>query len=537
MATIIDHLKENNEFPVVFIGAGISKRYLESFPDWTRLLEEFWDQVGLDNFYGTFNNIRDDISRANLNFTDKEVDHYSNIKMGSILEEQYNQAFNAGKVKLDFFSQKDAFRSKISPFKKAISERFKRYSLKPLMEHEYESFQKMLLKTQIILTTNYDPFIENSYNIKSNYKITKYIGQKGFFNTTYGYAELYKIHGCVESPSDIVITEGDYDRFEKNSVLISAKIISMMMHSPIIFMGYSLTDINVRKIIKDFTRSLNEEEILLLENRLVLIEWAQGEEGFVEEVINDRDLGCKLKVIKTDNYEKLFSLISTINQGIAPTEVRKYQHVIKELIIDRGKKGALNSVLLSPEQLDLLEDNLLTKNITVALGDAKYIFQIPDVITYSLDYISDKEEISTEIQMRLAVGQNGTARFPINKFLDEELIRSSSLHAMEKEKLLGKIKNFSDFEKNFNSIISSSIVLRHASKLTDITSLKVVKSKIYETIAFNIKRLDLEEVKSFLISELETLKETGEIYLGTSLRRLLLIYDILKNGKNKGGNA
>ncbi|MBN6186294.1 SIR2 family protein [Aneurinibacillus sp. BA2021] len=534
MTTILDKLIENNEFPVVFIGAGISKRFLVNFPDWTSLLEEFWERLGLQNFYGHFNNIRDELEKKHPEYTDKEIDHYSNIKMGSIIEENYNRAFNKGTVTIDGFTAKDAFKTKISPFKKAIAERFRSYKHREGMENEFAAFKSMLLKTQIILTTNYDTFIEDSYDSNSSHKITKFIGQKGFFQDTYGFAELYKLHGCADSPADIIIGENDYDKFEKNSVLISAKIISMMLHSPIIFMGYSLTDINVRKIIKEFTRSLSEEEVSILENRLVLIERAKGEQEFIEEVINDKDLGCKLKVIKTDNFEKLFKKISTINQGIAPTEVRKYQHVIKQLIIDRGKKGTLNSVLLSPEELDKLEDNLLTKNITVALGDAKYIFQIPDIISYSLDYITDEDEISNEIRMRFAVNQNGKSRFPINKILDKKLIEASGLHPSEKDKLIEKIKINSNFDLHYKTIVRSSVFAINSNKVSDIISQDAKKAKIYETLSYNIKQLNLDELREFLILELKELKEKGEIKLMTELRRLLLLYDILKY---KGGNA
>lgn len=533
MTLILDKLIENNEFPVVFIGSGISKRFLVNFPDWTSLLEEFWTEIGFQNFYGEFNNIRDAIKKDCPTCSDKEISHYSNIRMGTILEEKYNESFNKGNIKIDKFTQKDAFKTNISPFKKAVAERFKQYKLKKNTATEYHSFKRMLLKTQIILTTNYDTFIEDSYNSDSTYKITKYIGQKGFFKETYGYSELYKLHGSVNSPTDIIITENDYVKFEENSVLISAKIISMMMNSPIIFIGYSLTDINVRNIIKEFTKSLTAEEILILENRLILVERLEGEQGFIEEVINDRDLGCKLRVIRTDNFEKLFKIISRINQGIAPSEVRKYQHVIKKLIIDRGKKGNLNSVLLSPEELDKLEGNLLTKNITVALGDAKYIFQIPDLISYSLDYISDKDEISNEIRMRFAVNQNGNSRFPVHKILNKDLINQSGLHPTEKEKLIQRIPKLSDFHFHHRKIISSSILIE-SNSIEEITNLDSKKENIYETLSYNIKNLKLEDLKSFLVEALRDLKEKGEIKISTQLRRLLLLYDILKN---KEGNA
>lgn len=534
MDTILDKLIKENEFPVVFIGAGLSKRFLENFPDWTGLLEEYWLLLGFENFYGEYNTIRDEIAAEHPDYKEKEIVHYSNIKMGTILEKNYNKAFNKNEVQIEGFTPKDAYESRISPFKKAITNRFSNYTIRTSLDEELNAFKKMLLKTQIILTTNYDEFIENTYNEASKYKITKYIGQKGFFRDTFGYAELYKLHGCVDSPRDIIITENDYERFDENSVLISAKIISMMMHSPIIFIGYSLSDINVRKIISEFTRSLDEEEIQILENRLVLVERSVGEEGFQEEIINDRELGCKLKVIKTDNFKELFKKISKINQGIAPTEVRKYQHVIKELIIDRGKKGALNSVLLSPEELDVLEDDLLSKNITVALGDSKYIFQIPDLISYAIDYISDKDEISTEIRMRFAALQNGTARYPINKFLDRQLIENSGLHPTEKEKLIQKLDTYSDFQRHYDTIVSSSVMNRNCSKISEIIKLPSKKENIYETLSFNIRKLDREALKEYILSELGDLKEVGEIKLNTQFRRLLLLYDILQN---KRGNA
>ncbi|MCU4819324.1 hypothetical protein OCF43_26265 [Bacillus cereus] len=126
---------------------------MRDFPDWTSLLEGFWNDLSLKNFYGEFNNIRTKIAKVHSNYSEKEVDHYANIKMGSIIEEKYNEAFNSESVKIEGFSTKDAFRTKISPFKKSISERFKNYELKKEMLEEYHFFKKMLLKTQIILNT------------------------------------------------------------------------------------------------------------------------------------------------------------------------------------------------------------------------------------------------------------------------------------------------------------------------------------------------------------------------------------------------
>lgn len=539
METIIDKLISKNEFPVVFIGAGISKRFLNNFPDWTSLLEEFWTSLGRTNFYGEFNNIRDKLVQDFPEYKEKEIDHYSNITMGTLLEESYNKAFNSESVRINDFTPEDAYRSKVSPFKKAIAERFKEYILKENMEKEYLAFKKMLLKTQIILTTNYDNFIEDSYNSDSHYKITKYIGQKGFFQDTIGYAELYKLHGSVDSPTDIIITEKDYDNFEKNSVLISAKIISMMMNSPIIFIGYSLTDINVRKIIKEFTRSLTDEEIDILENRLVLIERLENEQEFVEEVVNDKDLGCKLKVIKTDNFERLFNKISSINQGIAPTEVRKYQHVIKDLIIDSGRKGALRSVLLSPIELEKIEQMLnqgetIKEKIVVALGDSKVIFQIPNKLTYIEDYIFEQNKLSTDVILRFLANENTNGRYPFLRYVSNKIIEESNLLDFEKEKLRQRLVKHGDLRKQIKSIPEAYKVVFN--DMEEILQQKFVETREYAVIAFNIERLSYNMVEDYIKEKVRLLVESGESKINTHLRRLLLIYDHVKYKRGKTPN-
>ena len=448
--------------------------------------------------------------------------------MGSYLEEQYNRDFNDGKISLENFDTKKAYETGTSPFKQAIAEEFKQYNTNSELIDEINSFKNMLLKTQIILTTNYDTFIEDNYNSTSQYKITKYVGQKGFFCNTYGYAELFKIHGSVDLPNTIVITEEDYNNFDKNSILISSKIISTLINSPIVFIGYSLTDKNIRKIINNFTSQLDSTERKYLEDRIILIEYKKGESTLIEETINDNDLGCELKVIKTENFKYVFDTIAKINQGIAPTEIRKYQHIIKKLIIDKGKEGTLQTVLIAPEELNSLEKELQTKNIAVALGDAKYIFQMPDLITYCIDYLSDFDEINTNIRLKFIASQGANARLPINKILNEQNINESNLHPTEKKKLKQKMVKHSSFNKQYSSIVSSSVKLKNECSIEKITALDEKIENIYETISYNIEKIDRKQLKDFILSELSQLKDKGEIKLSTQFRRLILLYDILE---------
>lgn len=65
-----------------------------------------------------------------------------------------------------------------------------------------------------------------------------YVGQSQLiFSAIQGIAEIYKIHGSVEVPESIVINEEDYVEFERKSTYLAAKLMTIFMEYPIIFMG------------------------------------------------------------------------------------------------------------------------------------------------------------------------------------------------------------------------------------------------------------------------------------------------------------
>lgn len=523
----LDILIEGNEFPIVFIGSGISKRYLDNYPKWIELLQDLWMELGnSQNFYGYLNKLKQDILTIG-EISDSLLNFKINTSVATELEYSINHSFFDDKIKIEGFSQEDAYKSNISPFKKLLSNKFINYKLLDSKKEEFQEFKKMLMKAQIILTTNYDTLIEDSYNVTSKYKIKKYIGQRGFFEHTYGYAELYKFHGCASDPNSIVITTEDYEKFNNNSILISSKVISMLLYSPIIFIGYSLSDRNVRSIIKNFVDSLTNDELILLEKRLIIIERKEGEEEVLEEVINDSELGCRLTVLKTDNFKEIYKKISTINQGVAPSEVRRYQHVIKELIVKRGKEGTLSNVLISPNELDDLEKIIGNKNIVVAIGDSKIIFAMPNIIAYIYDYINEETEQNLDIMLRFIASQGTTARLPFIKYLSEESLASSNLNPVEKEKLRSRLKIFKDINRQIKSIPKSYNEVYD--KFEDIIRNNFNEDRECNLIAFNVDRFDIDKMKDYMIKKLNEMKESGEFKVSTALRRLALIYDLKKN--------
>ena len=341
--SILEELVEKNTYPIVFIGSGMSMRYADNFPNWNGLIMRLWKMAFQDdnenNYYKFMLQLKEKISKDNPKKETSFVSYKLNIVASTIIEEKFNEQFLEGKLSVDGYNAKDYFESGISPFKIEISNIFSHLNIRSEMVEEFDAYKKFLSKTKIILTTNYDEMIEDAYNsIVTSHPIDTYIGQEGFLRENIGYAELYKIHGSSSRPSSIIITEKDYSQFNKNSVLISAKIISGLITSPIIFLGYSLTDENIRSIIRDFSGSLSNEDTVNASERIIVVERVENEMSVIESKLMEKDLGIELTLLKTDNYKFLFDSLNKINEGVSSAFINRYSTLFKKLIVERGER-------------------------------------------------------------------------------------------------------------------------------------------------------------------------------------------------------
>lgn len=71
--SVFSELVKTNTYPIVFIGSGISKRYLKNFPSWLELLEQFWNEFDEEvDFYNYLTDIKEhlpnDLSKNEKNF-------------------------------------------------------------------------------------------------------------------------------------------------------------------------------------------------------------------------------------------------------------------------------------------------------------------------------------------------------------------------------------------------------------------------------------------------------------------------------------
>lgn len=232
--------------PILFVGSGLSKRYFGA-PNWEELLEQMAAQCPV---------VKREYAYLKQTFG-------CPTKIGSYLVEQYKEwawadgrsefpkpLFSASQKPDIYLKHKvcEAFRSVTPASVKSIKS--------PPLRAELEALQAV--QPHAIITTNYDTFLEVLFP-----KYEPIVGQQILRTNYVSIGEIFKIHGCAQQPPGLVLTEEDYAEFLVRKKYLSAKLLTYFAEHPLLFVGYSATDSNVRAILADI------DEILAAEGELV----------------------------------------------------------------------------------------------------------------------------------------------------------------------------------------------------------------------------------------------------------------------------
>jgi hypothetical protein len=286
--------------PILFIGSGLSRRYINA-PNWDNLLE---------------------VMASKCPLITKNVDYYkqsnkNSIEIGSIFSDFYKEwAWEGGRDQFpsEFFSQN--YKSDIF-IKYFISQYLKDITL-------YDWYEKLEdnLKSEVnflrqiaphaIITTNYDTLIEKVF---TDYQTV--IGQKILKTNMCSFGELFKIHGCVTEPDSLVFHEQDYDEFKKKKKYLSAKLLTFFAEHPLLFVGYSANDPNIKAILSDIDEIISNDGSSIDNIYMLEYDTNLNEKSYpvIEKIIPiDENKNVTVKTIKASEYGWVFE--SFINSSV-----------------------------------------------------------------------------------------------------------------------------------------------------------------------------------------------------------------------------
>jgi len=235
-------LKSKQNQPVLFVGSGLSRRYL-GIPDWHGLLSEVSKlnpRLRDYNYYRQSGRSQEDIGQVFAN-------------------EFYEWGWEEGRSHFseEMFSSSSGTKS--SFFKFAVAEKVSSYTYN--FDSISEIYKKEILslisiRPNVIITTNYDNLLESIFE-----KFSIVVGEDALTAQPFFVGKIYKIHGTVDQPDTIVITSDDYNEFITYKKYLSAKLLAYFIENPILFVGYSIDDRNIKLILQDIDMILRRNQV------------------------------------------------------------------------------------------------------------------------------------------------------------------------------------------------------------------------------------------------------------------------------------
>ena len=127
---------------------------------------------------------------------------------------------------------------------------------------EYEEYFKELIPNWIV-TTNYDTIIEQILHEKAFL-----INPKDSFIKTKDFIPVYHIHGSINDPESIVITNEDYTQTLRVSDYRHARLPFLIKESTVLMVGYSLNDLNVLSAV-DYSQNVYTNVSAIFETPII----------------------------------------------------------------------------------------------------------------------------------------------------------------------------------------------------------------------------------------------------------------------------
>ncbi|WP_432457967.1 SIR2 family protein [Cellulomonas iranensis] len=316
-------LVESQALPVLFVGSGLSRRYLGS-PDWDGLLEHF------------------------ASLTPRSIAYYRGLagsdrpKIASLIAEEFYRVWFADYA---YKESRLAYEAEVQdvadPLKYEIAQYVANLDVAAgdVAERELEALSR--IHANAVITTNWDTLLEDRLP-----ELEVFVGQQDvLFATTQAVGEIYKIHGSATDPKSIVVTSDDYDRYWDGNPYLIAKLLTMLVEHPVLFLGYSLSDAHINRMLANLITCLTSEQIEVLNDRLVFVRRApdtatasvlqRGSITVGEHTLSIREFVCA-------DFGELFTMLGDLPERFPAKLLRRLRQSVYELTFSTEPSGRVH---------------------------------------------------------------------------------------------------------------------------------------------------------------------------------------------------
>lgn len=506
--------------PFLFTGSGFSRRYI-GLEDWAGVLKRFTEPLPKPyNYY--FSNAKGDLPTTATEMVNDFNDYW----------------WSADEVS----AERDCYEMEVispdSPLKISISNHITNISSKKIDDVEnFKDELEELRKVNIdgIITTNWDLFVEEA--LFPEYDV--FVGQESLLvSPPQNLGEIYKIHGCCTKPNSLVLTKEDYDRYLENNPYLAAKLITIFVENPVIFIGYSLTDSNIKALLTSIVKGIGPEHIDKISQNLIFVQRVKAgrEYGVKESIISLEDADISVTTVVTDDYKEIYKALQLYQHKIPTKILRHLKQQFYEFVSEVEPSDKL--CVVDYEELDD------TSNVEFVVGlgvkakverqieaervESAKIYSLVKPVNVFKDIIGVDGNFDPHMILDTVIPEFSGKYIPVFKYLREVGIDSAEKYNESEYDLFilrdFKMSNFQtkQAKERYKRSCSGKNVSEIVEEFDDDVAVTLIP-------CINWKSIDTKDLKGFLVKNVDKFDADNSRY-ATYYRKLVCIYDAMTNG-------
>lgn len=250
-----------------------------------------------------------------------------------------------------------------------------------------------------------------------------------------------------------MLTEDDYDDFSKKNPYLAAKLITIFIEHPVVFLGYSISDSNIQEILQSIVACLDNANIQKLQDNLIFVEWTADEDYAMtierQDIMMANKVNLPVIKIKTHSFKDVYELLQYYERSIPANVLREYKKQFFDIV--QSEKPEKQIYVLPSTEVDK------DKTIQVVYGFGA-INQFRSAVGYRgikavellKDVLSDNTDLNAEQVLTAAYPQltktSPKAFIPIYKYLSQVGINSNDNYRGNKLGVNYALRKGKDFQ-------------------------------------------------------------------------------------------
>ena len=322
-------------------------------------------------------------------------------------------------------------------------------------------------------------------------------------------------------PGSLVLTSKDYELFEEKSAYLIAKLLTIFLEYPIIFLGYSLNDRNIRNIFSTISDCLSQEKLDALKSRMIFVEYSETEKVSEFSMQFENGNSVKMSCISTKDFSKIYKAILSTKSRYNPSVLRHLRKDIYELA--NSTKPTERIVATGFENLDDISE---AEQFILGVGVAKNGHMIKAEQLYE-DIVFDNQYFNYDLVVEEYLPdllKNNSGGLPMYKYLKD-------YQKEVFERVKDNVLKYTDIDQFLNKQLRKQKISYHKTN-PDLSVRRVIEiegeDQAYRKLIYlNEDEIDCSELLMYLQDFLK--KKTPKVLNGNSeLKRLIRMYDLLK---------